>query len=150
MSSIRQTRLSSSETPPGAKTSSLNGAILPEADYRHLQHHLNQCESTGRSASPFLSHVILRKLTTHEPALDVHARNLVTGGCQVVYSVDRKPAATGLLVHRARSGGASGVIPVSSLLGATLIGMRVGQRAPLLHEDGTIGSLSVLSVTHPD
>jgi len=150
MSSIRQTRLSSSETPPDARARLRNRSILPEADYRHLQHHLNQCDSTAQTASPFLSHVILRKLTTRQPSADAQAGDLVTGGCQVVYSVDRHPAAIGLLVHRARAGGASGVIPVSSLLGATLIGMRVGQRAPLLHEDGTIGTLSVLGVTYPD
>ena len=150
MSSIRPTRPSRPETPPDPKTRSCTGSILPEADYRHLRHHLNQCENTGKPASPFLSQVILRKLATREPSPDADTRDLVTGGCHVVYSVDRKPAATGLLVHRARSGGASGVIPVSSLLGATLIGMRVGQRAPLLREDGTIGAVSVLGVTQPD
>ncbi len=150
MSSIRPTRLSRPETPPAPKARSCTRSMLPEVDYQHLRHHLNQCESTGQPASPFLSHVILRKLMTRKPTPDADASDLVTGGCEVVYSVNRAPAATGLLVHRARSGGASGVIPVSSLLGATLIGMRVGQRAPLLHEDGTIGTVAVLGVTQPD
>ncbi|TDE33064.1 hypothetical protein [Antarcticimicrobium sediminis] len=149
MSSIHHTRLPSSANTLGPKARSHKWSILPEADYRQLQHHLNQCESTGRPASLLLSHVLLHKLMTLEPVDNVYAGDLVTGGCQVAYSVDQKPASSGLLVHRARSGGASGVIPVSSLLGATLIGMRTGQRAPLLHEDGTIGTLSVLSVTHP-
>ncbi|MDX2482693.1 MAG: hypothetical protein QNK42_03440 [Pseudodonghicola sp.] len=149
MSSIHHTRLSGPANTLGPKARSRKWSILPEVDYRQLQHHLNQCESTGHPASPLLSHVLLHKLMTLEPVDNVYAGDLVTGGCQVAYSIDQNPALTGLLVHRARSGEASGVIPVSSLLGATLIGMRVGQRAPLLQEDGTIGTLSVLGVTHP-
>ncbi|MFD2856245.1 hypothetical protein ACFSZS_17785 [Seohaeicola zhoushanensis] len=42
-----------------------------------------------------------------------------------------------------------GRILVASLLGATLIGMRVLQKTPLLRDDGEIDTVVVLDVTPP-
>lgn len=42
-----------------------------------------------------------------------------------------------------------GQVLVASLLGATLIGMRILQRAPLLREDGMIDTIVVLDVKPP-
>ncbi len=76
--------------------------------------------------------------------------DLVAGGSFVTYSVGGGAATSGLLVHRARPGLLqSGVVPVASLPGATLIGMRAGQRAPLLCEDGSVKSLLVLDTVPP-
>lgn len=77
---------------------------------------------------------------------NVGRHDLVSGGSRVTYSVDGGPPQTGLVVPRARTGLDSGVIPVSSLLGATLMGMRAGQTSPLLGDDGATGSILVLSV----
>lgn len=90
------------------------------------------------------------RIGTPEAAEKPKACTRVTGGSRVVYSVDDGAAQTGLLIQRARSGAGSGVIPATSRLGATLIGMRVGQRAPLRCEDGAIMILSVLDVTTPN
>lgn len=123
---------------------------LPESDHAQLRRHLEQCEETQYPASRLLAHVLRNKIMVTDPVSKLHARDLVTGGCRVTYCVNNAEPQTGLLVHRARSGAVSGVIPVSSLLGATLIGMRIGQRAPLLCEDGSIMSLSVLDVMPPN
>ena len=146
MTSIRHTHLSSAESQLGPKTQPRKWAILPEDDHRQLQRHLELCERTRQPAWPLLAHVLHHKIMTTEPVRNTQAHDLVTGGCRVIYSVDGGPFQTGLLAHRARSGVGSGVIPVSSLLGATMIGMRVGQRAPLLRDDGTIGTIAVLGV----
>lgn len=123
---------------------------LPAADHLQLQRHLEDCESVDLPETNLLAYVLRDKIMMTEPVSNLHARDLVTGGSCVTWSVNRGPKQTGLLVHRARSGSGISVIPVASLLGATLIGMRVGQRAPLLFEDGTIMSVSVLDVTPPN
>ena len=149
MTSIHDTLSSSTDKRLGPKTRSRRRSILPEADHLQLQRHLELCEGLQQPAWRLLAYILHNKIMTTEPVGNLIARDLVTGGCCVTYSLDGGPGQTGLLVHRARSGSGSGVIPVSSLLGATLIGMRVGQRAPLLCEDDAIMSLSVLDVTPP-
>lgn len=130
----------------GPKRQGRPPALLPDSDYRRLHEHLEQCEAADQPARPLLAHVLDHKIRTTRPAGDAELGDVVTGGCRVTYSVDGAPSETGLLVHRARSDLGSGVIPVASLLGATLIGMQVGQRAPLLFEDGRVGAISVLAV----
>ncbi len=149
MSSIHDTYLPVPESRAGPKTRPRTWSILPDADHRQLRRHLDLCEDGRHPASALLAYVLRYKIMATEPVWNVYASDLVTGRCRVIFSVDRGPIQTGLLAHRARSGLASGVIPVCSLLGATLIGMRVGQHAPLLREDGTIGTISVLGVVQP-
>ncbi|WP_417808573.1 hypothetical protein [Thioclava sp.] len=149
MSSISDTQLSVFQDHSGLTTRPCKWSILPDADHRQLQRHLELCDAARQPASTLLAYVLQHKIMATKPVGNIHASDLVTGGCRVIYSVDDGPIQTGLLAHRARTGQASGVIPVCSLLGATLIGMRVGQRAPLLREDKTIGTISVLSVVQP-
>lgn len=125
-------------------------SIMLEADHHQLRRHLELCEQTRHPAWNFIAFILRDKILSSEPVRNLHDRNIVTGSSCVTYSVNCEPGLTGLLLHRARSGASSGIIPVCSLLGATLIGMRIGQRAPLLCEDGTIMSLFVLDVTPPD
>ncbi len=150
MTSIHDIHTSATQNRFGPRTRPRIWSAIPRADHQQLQGHLEQCEQMRQPSWTLLAYVLHHKIMTTEPVSNLHARDLVTGGCRVTYSVNGGPEQTGLLVHRARSGLGSGVIPVSSLLGATLIGMRVGQRAPLLCEDGAIMSLSVLDVTPPD
>lgn len=147
MDSVRRLQLSNRDDPVGPRTPSREAAMLPDADRRKLQHHLKTCETAGYEAPPFLAHVLRHKLTSSEPLGREVPDDVVVGGCRVSYSIDGGQVQTGLLMHRARKGSGSGVIPVSSLLGATLIGMRVGKRAPLLCDDGTISAVTVLKVS---
>ncbi|MDX1784786.1 hypothetical protein [Roseovarius sp. ZX-A-9] len=119
---------------------------LRDEDRQYLVDHLRRSEMAGQ---PFLPHVLQHKITSSTALDEPVPDDVVTGGCRVTYAINGGPAESGLLVHRARTGAVNGIIPVSSLLGATLIGMRVGQRAPLLSLDGTIASVSVLGVAHP-
>ena len=122
---------------------------LPAADYQELHSHLEECECAVRPGSKLLAYVLANKLMNTRPEDAVHHSDLVVGGSCVNYVVDGGVPRTGLLVHRAKAGLPGGVIPVASLLGATLIGMKIGQRAPLLFEDGSIGRLLVKDVKNP-
>lgn len=124
--------------------------VLPEADHQHLLQHLEVCERNRGPSWTLLAYVLQNKLVNCEPVGTSVDRDIVTGGSFVTYSVCNGAPTIGLLVHRARPGiQKGGVIPVASLLGATLIGMRTGQRAPLLCDDGTIKSLLVLDTVPP-
>lgn len=146
MNSIYDTLPPDTQNRFGPRSRPRMRTLLPEADHQRLQQHLQLCEREGHPAWKLLAYVLRDKIMATEPAANLHAHDLVTGGCRVTYSVNGGARQTGLLVHRARSGSGSGVIPVCSLLGASLIGMRSGQRAPLLCEDGIIESLTVLGV----
>lgn len=150
MSAIRPSRPS----PNGQTTTPMSRprrpAVLADADRWQLMRHLAWCDAVRPAPSPYLGHVLRRRLAASRPCGAEPPADAVTGGCRVTYSIGGGPAHTGLLAHGARKAAAeSGVIPVLSLLGATLIGMRVGQSAPVLHEDGTIARLTVLGVTRP-
>ncbi len=122
-------------------------STLPEADHQKLQTHLENCDGAILPGSTLLAYVLANKLMNTRPVADLHRSDLVVGGSLVTYAVDGDGPQTGLLVHSARTGTAGGVIRVASLLGATLIGMQLGQRAPLLQEDGSISTLRVIDVT---
>ena len=124
--------------------------VLLEADHQYLLQHLEMCEKSRGPAWTLLAYVLQNKLVNSEPVSTPVDRSIVTGGSFVSYSVGGGALATGLLVHQAQPGiQQDGVIPVASLLGATLIGMRTGQRAPLLCEDGTVKSLLLLDTVPP-
>lgn len=146
MSSIDPFPLTRIDGLRGPKAGRLRSFALPDDDCRQLHRHLKRPRV---ARLPFLGHVLRHKIMASRPLGDEAPENVVTGASCVTYAVDGGPAQTGLLSHRARSGSRSGVIPVCSLLGAALIGMRIGERAPLFHEDGTIVSLTVLDVAPP-
>ncbi|HBB81726.1 MAG TPA: hypothetical protein DC031_00295 [Sulfitobacter sp.] len=123
--------------------------VLPQTDYRKLQDHLEDCDSTSRSGSTLLAYVLANKLMNARAVADLPFVDVAIGGSEVAYAIDGALPCSGLLVHSARPGAPGGVIAVASLLGATLIGMRVGERAPLLNEDGGIATVSVVSIVSP-
>lgn len=143
MSNIIQSASAKIDTLRMQKTGILRTFPLRDDDCQQLQRHLKQPDIAQR---PFLDHVLRHKITASRPTRGEVPKDVVTGASCVSYALDGGPAQIGFLSHRATNGAHSGVIPVCSLLGATLIGMRVGERAPLLHEDGAISSLTVLSV----
>lgn len=128
----------------GIKTAPRRSPPLPDEDHRQLRQHLKRPSVVGQ---PFLQYVLRHKLSETAQNCDGMGEDFVTGASYVSYSVNGGPAQTGLLRHWPQIGSKCGVIPVCSNLGTALIGMRVGQRAPLMREDGTIASLRVLKVT---
>ncbi len=151
MSNIRNSQPPISARPPQSETQPRKSAVLADADRQKLIRHLASCEEARKPPSPFLGPVILRKIETSLPCGGEPPADAVIGGCLVTYSVGDGPARTGLLTHSARKTvPGSGIIPVLSLLGATLIGLRIGRTVPMLCEDGTVAKLTVLGVARPD
>ncbi len=144
MSNIDSIRVSNIKTRPGPKVGNLRTFTLADEDCQHLHRHLQQPGLVKRS---FLDHVLRHKVQASRAPSGAAPHDVVTGTSFVRYAIDGGPVQTGLLSHWARSGARSGVIPVCSLLGAALIGMRKGERAPLLNEDGSIAALAVLDVS---
>lgn len=131
---------------PATLPQAANLPVLTGADRQRLEQFLMGCDT---AREPFLVHVLRRKLDAPEFADAKLPRDAVGSGSTLSYRIDDGPEQSGLLCHRSRFSGIGGVIPLLSLLGVTLIGMRVGQRAPLLREDGSIAAVTVIDVTHP-
>lgn len=118
--------------------------VINTTDRSHLERYDQDCDPR---LEPYLSRVLRNTLnapTVKDADLPADA---VRGGATVRYTIDDGPEQTGLLCHNSRTLGANGVIAAFSLLGVTLIGMRVGQRAPLVHRCGKITAVTVLGVT---
>ncbi|TCP38617.1 hypothetical protein [Rhodovulum] len=123
---------------------------LTQADRHELSKLVRLCDTDGEMRSLFLQHVLRHKMQSAAIVPGDVPNDVAAAGSHVVYSLGAGVSKTGLLSHRARAGGRYGIIPVSSLLGATLLGMRAGTSAPLLRDDGSIVTLLLLDVRHPD
>jgi hypothetical protein len=141
---VNATQLSSSKSKIDAPIRA-NKTVLPEVDYQHLERYLEDCEGRKNGGSDLLAYVLSTKLMNTAPTIGVHLSDVVVGGCLVRYSVNGEQPRTGFLTHMKAAELTPDMIAVASLLGATLIGMRVGQRAPLLNEYGTIERLLVIA-----
>ncbi len=143
-----------SEVHPFASTARVRPrgrAILPVADYDFLLEHLEICERDRGPNWTLLAYVLQNRIVNTEPSHRPVDRDIVVSGSEVTYSVSGASVEAGLLVHQPNPGPRQrGIILVSSLLGATLIGMRIGQRAPLLCEDGSVKSVVVVDTATPN
>lgn len=146
MSNIDPHRLTNIDTHNGLKTGNFRVFSLADDDCQQLQRYLTQPDVKKRT---FLDHVLRHKVRASQPLAGAAPKDVVTGTSCVRYMINGGPTQIGLMRHWARRGARGGVVPVCSLLGAALIGMRIGDRAPQLDEDGTIGSLAVLDIVHP-
>ncbi|MFG6621031.1 hypothetical protein ACGYK3_16085 [Sulfitobacter sp. 1A05707] len=100
---------------------------------------------TEECRNPTLIEGFLRhKLRMARPAPEPTPANLVVAGRLVSFIANGGKARSGMLTLV--SGDDAGSIPVTSFLGATMLGMQKLQKAPLLREDGWIDTLVVLDV----
>lgn len=143
MSNIDPHHLTNIDAYSGPKTGYSRVFSLADDDCQQLERHLTQPDVKTRT---FLHHVLRHKVRATRPLQGAAPKDVVTGTSCVRYTIDGGPMQIGLMSHWARSDARSGVVPVCSLLGAALIGMRIGERAPLLNVDGTISSLTVLDI----
>jgi transcription elongation GreA/GreB family factor len=73
--------------------------------------------------------------------------SIAAGGTRVTYAIDGRQAQAGRLRHDDGPAPGENRVHVATLLGATLIGMKAGARAPFLQADGSFRSVSLLAVT---
>jgi hypothetical protein len=123
-------------------------AHLTDLDRRALEAHLHR-SAVARDADPLLAGILRQKIAWACLVGGAVPPDLATGGRRVTYVAGHDGPRHGLLTHSDKVEGAADAIPVRSLLGATLIGMRVHQRAPLLRDDGTIVTVTLHDVFDP-
>jgi hypothetical protein len=120
------------------------GFLLTVDDRLGIEHLLRQ-RGTKNSPNPALLNGLLRhKLRISRGTPEPASPDLVVGGCHVTYMISGEGARSGVLSMNPVPG--MGYVPVASLLGATLIGMRKLQKVPLLRDDGQIDVVVVLDV----
>ncbi|MEN9062130.1 hypothetical protein [Ponticoccus litoralis] len=123
------------------------GCRLTASDRLQIERFLSFADNSSVVYSQLLLELLNRKLQAADVIEGAAPPDLAAFGRHISCVVDETEAESGVLsfglVARA------GEIPVHSLLGATLIGLSVGQRTRLMSEDGTSRSLVVTRVGAP-
>ncbi|MEQ8933169.1 MAG: hypothetical protein RIE24_03285 [Silicimonas sp.] len=133
--------------PPARQPARQTTFVLTRNDRLGIERVLREGELSHIAYPIILTGFLRHKLRTAGAAPDPVPDSLVTAGCLVTYMVSDSDIETEFLTFDPMP--SVGSIPVSSLLGATMIGMRRGQKAPLLREDGGIVSLVILDSDRP-
>ncbi|UYV38064.1 hypothetical protein N4R57_02890 [Rhodobacteraceae bacterium D3-12] len=130
---------------PTAKCPSMMGRFqLSRADWIGVERLLS-LGLTAECPNPTLIEGFLRhKLRLARAAPEPTPADLVTVGRHVTFMTSGRNERSGMLTLV--SDMQPGRIPVTSFLGATLLGMHKMQKTPLLREDGWIDKLVVLGV----
>lgn len=145
--------------PPPGETPIFNAARAPRIewmrplqscltckDYTLLEGHLLNLGSSGKE-DPLLARLIRTKLADTRVVLsDDVAPDVATANSRIVLREEDAPESEKVLVHWDHECTNSFALPICSLLGTTLLGMRAGERAALLRDDGTVSSVELLRV----
>lgn len=123
--------------------------VLTKTDRRALAEHVLRADKVGTGAFAMLTRLLSQKLlyaTVRDD--DKISAAAAAGGSRVTYAIDDLETQTGQLFHYDEYALGQNGIHVGTLLGATLIGMKAGSRAPFLQADGSFRSVRLLSVDH--
>lgn len=111
-----------------------------------MQEHRRRCQELSGAKFLRLARLIRARSSDAQVVdADELPDDIVTGAALITFAVGRHRPETRRLYQwdcPARVGG----LPIGSFLGATLIGMSAGQRAPLIDGDGVVGVVQVLAV----
>lgn len=124
------------------------GFLLTNTDRRGIERLLLRRGPDGARLSELLSGLLRLKLKLSDSAAGPAPREVVSSNRLVTYRIRGEGPRSGVISMSTMP--LHGTIPVGSLLGATLIGMRRMQKAPLLQERGEIGSVAVLEIDQLD
>lgn len=126
-------------------------SVLTRTDRLALVDHILRADKIGTGALALLARLLGLKLLYAAIVEDGRiGTRIAAGGSRVIYAVDDLPPQSGKLFHHDEFAEDDNSIPVGSLLGATLIGMKVGTQGPLLQADGTLRRVHLLGVEGPD
>jgi hypothetical protein len=124
---------------------------LSPQDAEMMQRHLQHCEMHLSGIVALVGEVLRQKLA-HGRRLgpEAVAAPVATGGATLGYRLGGdQPGILARLCYRVRLRDEPGVVPLRSLLGATLIGMRLGETAPLLLSDGSLTEVTLTDLRAP-
>jgi regulator of nucleoside diphosphate kinase len=123
--------------------------VLTSRDYTVLEGWLIRAVESELEVDPVLIALVRAKLAASRIVLsgDVEP-DRVRGGSRIVYTLDGEAPTSQLLAHW-RSDAVTGgsILPITSILGITLLGMRARQRVPLVRSDGSIGGVWLEAVS---
>ena len=123
------------------------GFLLTMEDRLGIERLLRQRGTENAPNPPLLNGLLRHKLRISRRAPEPAPPELVVAACHVTYMISGEGARSGVLSMSRMP--IPGCLLVASLLGATLIGMRKMQKAPLLRDDGQIETVVVLDVRPP-
>lgn len=118
-------------------------------DYSILEGELLRLDPSGGGIQPLLLRLIRTKLSEARivPMFRI-PRDVATIGSRVVFSSDARGDENMSISHTDDIGGTGLTISVSTLLGATLLGMCAGQEAALVRADGSLGQVALREVAY--
>ena len=121
-------------------------SFLSKRDFWHLQELRRECAAIEGGVFPLLSHLIRAKLQdAHILNPTEEAGSVATLGSRVTYSIrGTAPQSRTLFDHGFAHD--QGGIPIKTFLGVTLLGMKVGQKVPLLNASGTTEPLELVAI----
>ena len=117
--------------------------VLTSRDYTLLEGWLIRAVESELEVDPVLMALVRAKLAASRIVLsgDVEP-DRVRGGSRVVYTLDGEAPTSQLLAHwRSDAVAAGSILPITSILGISLLGMRARQRVPLVRSDGSLGGV---------
>lgn len=122
-------------------------AWLTSQDVRRLREHHCRCERIGSGVYPLLGDLIRAKLTDAvRTGADELGPDVATGYSRVTYALNGRAPQSAVLFHWGYPETGEFGLSVCTLLGATLLGMKAGQRAPFPRAVGTAGTVELLEV----
>ena len=121
-------------------------ALLSQRDVWHLQHLSQHCASKEAGIYPLLTHLARAKLEDASTIDDLeNLEGIASMDCCLAFSINEKlPVSRTLFLDGFADD--QGGVPLKSLLGVTLLGMRIGQKSNLLRADGTKEKLRLVDV----
>lgn len=119
---------------------------LSKRDSWHLRELRRECAAFEGGVFPLLTHLISAKLQdAHILNLEEEAGTVATLGSRVTFSIrGTAPISRTLFDHGFACD--QGGVPIKTLLGVTLLGMKVGQTVPLLNASGTTEPLELVAI----
>lgn len=120
---------------------------LTDTDRTALAGHIRLGKKVGVGVELMVAELLNKKLLyAAQVNIDDSRLQIASGGSRVVFMVDETSSQSGRLFHNDKYAHGSEGISVASLLGATLIGMKVGSQAPWLQCDGSFRKLRLIAV----
>lgn len=122
-------------------------SCLPASDIEGVLEHLDYCESTGSGVAALTGEILRHKLShSRRLAPEMPLLGIASGNSLLRYCIRGQEPRVARLTHRSRLWADAETVPVRSLLGATLLGMRVGHSGPLLLSDGSFTEVALLEL----